>query len=62
MSQVQCRSEITGLSFYESVKDAVLAAEKDKTIWKVSFTSDTGEYIRLTRDGGRWVYDPIILG
>lgn len=58
----QTRSEETGLANWDSLEDAINAAEKDATIWKISFTlQNTGERIRLVLKDEGWTYEPIEL-
>lgn len=65
---IQTRSEENGINHHRTVKEAFAAAEKDLTIWKVSF--DVGrERVRLVRsstkfgigttDANAWIYEPI---
>ena len=49
--EFQTRSEAGELQFYPTFQAAWDAAKKDKTIWKISFSVQTGECIRLVRDG-----------
>jgi hypothetical protein len=69
MMEFQTRSEDNGLQFFSTFSAALQAAEKDRSIWKLSFTLPTGERIRLTRcdvtglsgePDANWMYDPII--
>lgn len=46
--EFQTRSEETGLRFFSSLKDAMEAAEKDSTIWKISFSVGE-ERVRLVK-------------
>lgn len=62
---VQTRSEENGLVELTSLKDAFDEAKKDKTIWKISFSLDNGERVRLTRQedsviGEVWIYESLI--
>lgn len=61
--QVQARSEVNGLSYYDTIKEAMEAHEKDPTIWKISFDSQTGERVRLVFDNAEesWIYEPILF-
>jgi hypothetical protein len=58
---VQTRSEINGITFYETLRQAMKAADQDQSIWKISFDSITGERVRLVRDAfsDTWKYEPI---
>ena len=57
MVEVQTRSEETGFKYHKTVREALKYAEKDKTVWKISFTSEGGESIRMLRyaDGPNFV-------
>jgi len=57
----QTRSEETGLNEHKTLADALEAASKDQSIWKISFTiRDTNERVRLVRKYEQyWVYEPI---
>ena len=57
--QVQTRSEKNGLQFHETVNAAFLAAEKDETIWKISFQSESGERVRMIRRGNNFFYESL---
>lgn len=70
MITVQTRSEETGLNQFNSIKEAMEAAHKDSTIWKVSF-SVGNERVRLIKQVLRssanvsivwWKYEPIMEG
>lgn len=41
----------------EALKDAT-----DRDVWKVSFSIQTGERVRLVRDGSVFVYSPLLPG
>jgi len=60
---IQTRSEHNGLEYHSTFKTAMVAAKKDVTIWKISFALETGERIRLVRDGfsDHWNYAPLFL-
>lgn len=67
MIEVQTRSEDTGLQHFASVRDAIEAAERDETIWKISFNLGA-ERIRLVKQTLYssahvkvfwWKYEPI---
>lgn len=45
----QTRSETNGIVYFLTLKDALDAAKKDGTIWKISFWSASEERIRLVR-------------
>lgn len=40
--EVQTRSEVTGLTFFDTLEQAVKHAEEDKTVWKLSYKTATG--------------------
>jgi hypothetical protein len=46
-SQVQTRSEETGLIQHSTLEEAVQHAYKDKTIWKISYMTDMGGHARV---------------
>jgi len=46
--EVQTRSEVNGLKFFKTVKEAVDEANKDPTVWKISFSIGK-ERVRLVR-------------
>lgn len=63
--KVQTRSEHNGLGYHNSVGAAIDAAKFDSTIWKISFTAETGDHIRLIRVAlddfsYLWKYEPIV--
>lgn len=68
MSTFQTRSEATGLHYYGTFAEAMAAAKKNETIWKISFMMPDGCNIRLVRRlivscerrEFEWVYEPII--
>lgn len=55
----QTRSEETGIKFFPTFKEALEETKKDSTIWKISFTLETGERIRLVYTQIGWVYEPL---
>lgn len=64
---IQTRSEKTGLAYHNSMGEALEAAQRDKTIWKISF-SVMGEQIRLVKrlkftddtiEQYNWVYEHV---
>jgi hypothetical protein len=57
----ETRSEDNGLNEYQMLDEALEAAKKDKSIWKISFSALSGERIRLVRytDDNKWIYQPI---
>ncbi len=58
---VQTRSEKNGCAYFSSLGRALRHAEKDPTVWKVSFALANGERVRLVREqpDDKWKYDPI---
>jgi hypothetical protein len=63
--EVQTRSESNGLRFFTSVYNAFEAAERDSSIWKISFNAQNGERVRLIREFDVptakmiWKYEPM---
>lgn len=64
--EVQTRSERNGIKNFSTLKEAVAHANKDTSVWKISFTLPSGERVRLVAqlidedtDMHDWVYDPI---
>lgn len=63
MMEFQTRSESNGLEFFKSFKEALAHAEKDKTVWKISFSLPNDERIRLVKmNEDVWVYEDIMAG
>lgn len=60
--KVQVRSEETGLQYFDSLDQALAYANKDKTVWKISFNDANGDRVRLvTRDNGfTWIYESLM--
>lgn len=54
----QTRSEENGMGYFSSLASAMEAAEKDPTIWKISFVVGK-ESIRLVRNHSGWLYEPL---
>ena len=54
----QTRSEENGMGYFSTLASAMEAAEKDPTIWKISFVVGK-ESVRLVRTGAVWIYEPI---
>lgn len=52
---IQTRSETTGLIQHETLMDALEAARKDPTIWKISYNSELG-YRRYVKEDEQY-YD-----
>lgn len=57
--EFQTRSEENGLQFFSSLKDALNTAEKDQSIWKISFSLPNGERVRLVRIV-EWKYEWVL--
>jgi hypothetical protein len=57
--EVQTRNEEGELRFFKTLNEAFDHAEKDKTVWKISFSFGE-ERVRLVRKGKRWVYEDIL--
>lgn len=55
---IQTRSDQSGMKEFNTLQDAFTEAERDKTIWKISFMLGS-ERIRLIRSGELWFYEPI---
>jgi hypothetical protein len=59
---VQTRSEDGGLGYFVSISAAMEEAERDHSIWKISWMDITsGDRVRLVRNQkiGAWVYEPM---
>ena len=49
--EFQTRSEKLGINVYPTLKEALVVAMTEVSIWKISFTiSETGERVRLVWD------------
>jgi hypothetical protein len=56
----QTRSEVNGLHYFNKIEDALIRAEADESIWKISFESRVGQRIRLVRNAeGFFQYESI---
>lgn len=55
----QTRSEDSGMDWHSSMEDALEAAKKDLSIWKISFSVGR-EMVRLVKRNEEWVYEPIL--
>jgi hypothetical protein len=56
----QTRSEETGSNYFDSLKDALEYAEKNESVWKISFSVGK-ERVRLERTtADEWIYSPIM--
>lgn len=64
--EIQTRSEKTGIRMCLTISEAMEAARLDPTIWKISFSVENGERVRLVRSHDLsiqqdiWVYTPIL--
>ncbi len=58
---IQLRSEETGLQTVESMKKAFEIIHYDSTIWKISFTIENGERIRLVMRNSQWILESIVV-
>lgn len=59
--EIQTRSEIHGLKQHATLKDAIEHAQKEHTVWKISFSIETGERVRLVKNSyGEFFYESII--
>lgn len=58
---IQTRSEVNGLVFWPTLDEAQAAADKDETIWKISYTGEDGVRVRLVRqENGSWKDEPLM--
>lgn len=57
----QVRSEETGLNNFATLDEALQAADRDRTIWKISFAAPSGERVRLIKENGEWLFRPIYI-
>lgn len=62
MFQVQVRTEEGDLRYYPTLTEAFQAAQEDSRIWKISFSTETAERVRLVRRGDSWVYEAVLDG
>ena len=56
MFEVQMRAQNGVLQSFSSLSEAIAAAQKDETIWKISFPLPTGERCRLEKEHNAWLY------
>jgi hypothetical protein len=47
--EVCTSSDITGMCYFATMREALQTAEKNPTVWKVSFVLPNGELIRFIR-------------
>ena len=59
--EIQVRSDETGMRYFETFKEAFEYAEKDKTVWKISWWDTDKVKVRMIRHGDFWNYEPIVL-
>lgn len=56
----QTRSEDNGFQYFPTLKQALENAEKDETVWKISFSTQSGERVRLILSiDGDWVFEAL---
>ena len=65
--EFQVRSETDGLSIHPTLESAINHANRNPTIWKISFSLPNGERVRLIKIGNdsigyNWAYSPILRG
>ena len=53
--EFQTRSEVYGLRFFDTPKEAFEHAREDKSVWKISF----GGVRLVKREHDTWVYEPM---
>jgi len=64
--EVQTRNEAGALQFFDSLRLAFNHAEKDMSVWKVSFNAEDGSRVRLIRcwdeQQGKdcWSFEPLL--
>jgi hypothetical protein len=61
-TSIQTRSETTGIQTFLTFQDALIAAQNDESIWKISFEISDGSRIRLIRENNQWVYENVMTG
>lgn len=59
MKEYQTRSEQSGIIQHSSLHDAFLYAEKDTSVWKISW-EESGDRIRLVKINNGWKYEPLV--
>lgn len=55
----QVRTEDGEIKEFPTLEDAFCFATAFKTVWKISFSIETGERIRLIRENNQWIYEDI---
>jgi hypothetical protein len=60
--EVQVRSELTGLHYFSSIREALRYAKAHEDVWKISFDAENGERVRLVKDELTefWVYEDLL--
>jgi len=59
MEQVQTRSEVSHIKYFDTIGEAFDKVKRDNTVWEISFQFN-GERVRLVRGLGGWHYEPIM--
>jgi hypothetical protein len=60
--EYQTRSEEHGINYFHTLEEAIEAAEHDKTIWKISYTDERNERVRLVKQKDMtWVHEPLLI-
>ena len=66
MKEVQTRNIEGELRFFSTVKEAIEHSKKDLSVWKISYSLENGERVKLVRNGKDpeevFYYEPIDLG
>jgi len=60
--EVQTRSESNGIQFHQTFSEALAAARNDSEIWKISFSLENGERVRLVSTSEGWTYENVVTG
>lgn len=53
----QTRNEEGHIAYHDSFFDALSSSIKDSSVWKISFQSDSGKFIRLVKKEDGWMMD-----
>jgi hypothetical protein len=56
----QTRDEAGNLEYFTTFEKALTHARDNKSVWKISWTTQGGERIRLIREGDRFFYENLI--
>lgn len=59
--KVQTRSDGGELLLFDDIRAALAHAERDRTVWKISFNAANGDRIRLIRYGVGWMLELLEL-